>query len=152
MPPPRARLPGERGFSLLLLAGSLFLLYQAHSISGFSSVSSPGVFPMVAALVMVISAAAVVVRDRGRVAPAGFLRRVVPPVLLVAIGLIVALMLALEPVGFVAAAGGFLFATILYLQRGRPIAAALIAVTAVTAIYVIFRLGFRVVLPEADWL
>jgi hypothetical protein len=139
-------------FSLLLLALSLFLLYQAYAISGFASVSSPGVFPMVAAAVMVVSVAAVIVRERREAAPAGFMRRVAPPVLLITIALIVALMLALEPTGFVIAAGTFLFVTILFLERGRPVRAALVAVVAVAAIYVIFRLGFQVVLPEAEWL
>jgi hypothetical protein len=139
-------------FSLLLLALSLFLLYQAYDISGFASVSSPGVFPMVAAAVMVVSVAAVIVRERREAAPAGFMRRVAPPVLLITIALIVALMLALEATGFVIAAGAFLFVTILFLERGRPVRAALVAVVAVAAIYAIFRLGFQVVLPEAEWL
>jgi hypothetical protein len=148
----RSRQPGERAFSLVLLALSLFLLHQAYSISGFSSVSSPGVFPMVAAGVMVLSLAVVLVRERREAAPSGFLRRVTPPILLGTVALIVALMLALEPLGFVIATGGFLFAAILFLQHGRPLRAAVIAAVAVAAIYVIFRLGFQVVLPEATWL
>lgn len=152
MPQARPRRPGERAFTLALLVLGLFLLYQAHAISGFSSVSSPGVVPMIAAAVMVVSLAAVVVRERRETAPAGFIRQVTPPVLLGTVALIVALMLLLEPAGFVPAAGGFLFAAILFLQRGRPVRAALVAAVAVAAIYVIFRLGFRVVLPEAEWL
>lgn len=148
----RPRQPGERAFALVLLAFSLFLLHQAYAISGFSAVSAPGVFPMIAAAVMVVSLAAVVVRERRQPGPAGFLRRVTPPVLLGTIGLIVALMLALEPAGFVVAAGGFLFVAILFLQRGRPVRAALVAAVAVAAIYMVFRLGFQVVLPEAGWL
>ncbi|MEQ8813451.1 MAG: tripartite tricarboxylate transporter TctB family protein [Thalassobaculum sp.] len=152
MSQPRPRQPGERAFTLALLALSLFLLYQAYTISGFSAVSSPGVFPMVAAGVMVLSLATVLVRERGRPDPAGFVRQVTPPVLLGSIVLIVGLMVTLEPAGFVAAAGGFLFATILFLQRGRPVRAALVAAVAVVAIYVVFRIGFQVVLPEAGWM
>lgn len=153
----RPRLPGERGFTLVLLAFSLLLLVQAFRISGFESVSSPGVFPMIAALVMVVSLAAVLIRERraappSAAGPAAFVKRVAPPVLLLTLALIVALMLALEPVGFPVAAGGFLFAAILLLQRGRPLRAAFVAAVALAAIYVVFRLVFQVVLPEAEWL
>ena len=152
MSQPRPRQPGERAFTVALLGFGLFLLYQAFTISGFSAVSSPGVFPMIAAGVMVASLAAVLLRERGRPDPGGFVRRVTPPVLLGTIVLILGLMLALEPAGFVVAAGGFLFAAILFLQRGRPVRAAVIAAVAVATIYVVFRLGFQVVLPEAEWL
>lgn len=152
MSQPRSRQPGERAFTVALLGLSLFLLYHAFAISGFSAVSSPGVFPMIAAGIMVASVAAVLVRERRRPDPGGFARRVTPPVMLGVIALIVVLMLTLEPAGFVVAAGGFLFASILFLQRGRPLRAAAVAAVAVATIYVVFRLGFQVVLPEAEWL
>ena len=153
----RPRLPGERGFTLLLLAVSLFLLYQAYRISGFTSVSSPGMFPMLAALVMAVSLAAVLVRERraappSATGPAAFMKRVTPPVLLLMLALMVAMTLAIEPAGFVVTAGGFLFAAILFLQGGRPVRAAVVAAVALAAIYVVFRLVFQVVLPEAEWL
>ncbi|MEQ8397483.1 tripartite tricarboxylate transporter TctB family protein [Thalassobaculum sp.] len=153
----RPRLPGERAFSLVLLAFSLFVLYQAYRISGFSSVSSPGVFPMLAALVMVGSLVVTLLQERKLPTPSGsgpmaFYRRVTPPVLLIMVALIVALMLMMEPAGFVVAAGGFLFASILILQGGRPVRAAVISAGALAAIYAVFRLVFQVVLPEAEWL
>ena len=157
MPEPRPRLPGERAFSLALLAASLVLLFFAFRISGFSSVSSPGVFPMFATLTMVVSLAAVILRDRKApdppdVRPAAFARQVTPPVLLVSVALLVALMLLMEPAGFVVAAGGYLFAAILHLQGGRPVRAAVIGLGSVAAIYAVFRLVFQVVLPEVEWL
>lgn len=157
MSEPRPRLPGERMFSVVLLAVSLLLLYLAHRISGFSSVSSPGVFPMFATLAMVVSAAAVIVRDRKAAVPQGagapaFCRRVMPPVLVISVALLVALMLLMEPVGFVVAAGGYLFAAILHLQGGRPVRAAVISLGSMAAIYAVFRLVFQVVLPEVEWL
>ena len=51
------RLPGELTFNALLLLVSLFLLFQAYGISGFESITSAGMFPMLSALVMVITAA-----------------------------------------------------------------------------------------------
>lgn len=153
---PRSRLPGERAFSVLLLAASLLLLYLAYRISGFSSVSSPGVFPMAAAAVMVVSLVVVLLGERGAkaatVGPAAFFRRVTPPVLLATVALMAALMLLIEPAGFLPAAGGFLFASMLVLQRGQPLRAALVSAVSLAAIYAVFRLVFKVVLPEAEWL
>jgi len=153
---PRRRLPGERLFSVALLLFSLFVLYQAWRISGFASPSAAGVFPMIAASVMVLSLVAVIARERGGPAPeesgaAAFFRRVTPRILLITLALIVALMLLLEPVGFPVAAGAFLFAAISFLQGGRPLRAALIAGAALAAIWAVFRLVFKVVLPEAEW-
>ena len=42
---------------VLLMALSLFVLIQAYLISGFSSISSAGTFPMVAAAIMVVAMA-----------------------------------------------------------------------------------------------
>lgn len=153
---PRQRLPGERAFSVALLAASLLLLYFAYRISGFSSVSSPGVFPMAAAAVMVASLVCVLIGERGAepeaAGPAAFFRRVTPPVMLATVALMAALMLLIEPAGFLPAAGGFLFAGMLVLQRGRPLRAALVSALSLAVIYAVFRLVFQVVLPEAEWL
>lgn len=152
---PRPRQPGEKGFAVLLLVFSLLVLFQAYGISGFTSVSSPGVFPMAAATVMVVSIAAVILKDRRWAAAAvsgTFLRRVTPPTLIVILALMVGLMMLLEPAGFLVAAGAFLFAAILFLQAGRPVRAGLISVVALAAIYAVFRLVFQVVLPEVEWL
>lgn len=152
----RPRLPGERAFSAVLLAASAVLLYFAYRISGFSSVSSPGVFPMLAALVMVVSLAVVLMRERRAEAeaagPAAFLRRVTPPVLLATVALMTALMLLIEPAGFLPAAGGFLFVSMLVLQGGRPVRAAVVSAVSLAVIYAVFRLVFQVVLPEVEWL
>jgi putative tricarboxylic transport membrane protein len=55
--PEPALLPGELAFCALLLLLSLFLLWQAHGISGFESLSSAGMFPMLAAATMVVTGA-----------------------------------------------------------------------------------------------
>ena len=62
MPDQNKRLPGELTFTALLLLGSLFLLAQAYGISGFESITSAGMFPMLSALVMVFTAAWVVMQ------------------------------------------------------------------------------------------
>ena len=49
-------LVGERTFCVLLLVFSLAIFYLAYQISGFSSINSPGAFPIGVALVMIFSA------------------------------------------------------------------------------------------------
>jgi putative tricarboxylic transport membrane protein len=53
----RPRLPGEAGFGILLLAFSLLAFREAFDISGLSSISSAGTFPMAAAAAMAASRA-----------------------------------------------------------------------------------------------
>ena len=70
MTPLRHRRPGELVFTIVLLAGSLFMLWQAYGISKFESITSAGVFPMLAALTLVVTGL-LVLRDtlRARLAP-----------------------------------------------------------------------------------
>ena len=49
-------LVGERTFCVLLVLTSLVVFYLAYQISGFSSINSPGAFPIGVALVMIFSA------------------------------------------------------------------------------------------------
>ena len=48
MEPHATRRPGEVVFAALMLAISVFLFWNAYKISGFSSKSSPGAFPLAA--------------------------------------------------------------------------------------------------------
>jgi len=154
--------PGETAFGYLMLAFSLFLLYQTYKIAGFSSISSGGAYPMFAAALMVISSAAVVIRNRRspKVEVAGpaeewhrFRREVAPPYPLVGyIGIIVLYMLLIEPLGFNLSSFLFLFGSFAYLYRRGIWLALGLSLGSVAVIYVVFRLVFRVILPEAEWL
>jgi putative tricarboxylic transport membrane protein len=109
------RPPGELAFCALLLALSLFLLWQAYGISGFESLTSAGMFPMLASATMVVTAA-VFVRQSLRRGPANvsgqgnwqaFVVQITPPIW---VGFTVAVclyMLALPRLGFLGAS--FLF-------------------------------------------
>ena len=55
---------GENLFAWLMMALSLFVLIQAYLISGFSSISSAGTFPMVAAAIMVVAMALTLLNNR----------------------------------------------------------------------------------------
>lgn len=154
----RQRLPGELAFVGLLLIFALLVLFLAYRISGFSGASSAGVFPMLAGLTMVGSAAAILLRTlRMRPAPDGggvlraFFARITPTEIAVYGLIVIAFMLALEPLGFVIAALLFLLISFLYLERGRIVRAVLVSVGAVALILLIFRHVFKVILPEGPW-
>jgi len=123
----RRLLPGETAFGYLMLAFSLFLLYQTYRIAGFSSISSGGAYPMFAAALMVISSLVVVLRNRRSpkveaTGPAGewhrFRHEVAPPYPLIGyIGIMVLYMLLMEPLGFNLSSFLFLFGSFAYLYR-----------------------------------
>jgi hypothetical protein len=154
--------PGETAFGYLMLAFSLFLLYQTYKIAGFSSIDSGGAYPMFAAALMVISSAAVVIRNRRSPkveasGPAGEWRRfrleVAPPYPLIGyVGIIVLYMLLVLPLGFNVSSFLFLFGSFWYLYRKGIWLAVGLSVGSVVSIHIVFRLVFRVILPEAEWL
>lgn len=152
----RPRRPGEALFAIVLLLGSLVILQQAYAISGFSSLDSAGVFPMLAGATMVGALIAVLwqlhrfrnpagAADEGRFAR--FSREVLPPTVIVFLVLVVAYMLALERAGFLISSLVFLFLSIWFLYRRSPLLVAVISVGSLAAIYIVFRYIFTVLLP-----
>lgn len=161
MSEPRARLPGERLFTLALLAFGLFMLWQAYGISKFESITSAGVFPMLATLTMVVTVA-LVLRPTWRASPEAaqpgetaarhFIRRLMPPVLVGFTLAIVAYMLLLEPLGFIVASYGFLVASMVLLGSRRWLLNLGVSALCLAAIVLIFQTAFSVVLPKGVWL
>ena len=157
MDPTEKRRAGEGFFSWMLLAASTLLLFAAYRISGFSSVCSPGTFPMLAAGAMILSMAAVIRQDRRRTDRSGeegmghALRRaasdVFPPVICVYIGLVIGYMLLIEPTHFIPSSFAFLFVSMVYLKGSRPLKALGISAVTLGAIYLVFHYLFRVTLP-----
>lgn len=153
----RRRRAGESVFGVLLLLFSVLAFVQAYRISGFSSISSAGVFPMAAAGAMILSAAVVVAGNRRMRPPTDtggaeassrrFFTDVAPPVVLAFIALVVLYMLTLDWLGFVVGSGLFLFGGITLLHRRGLVGGLLISAASLAAIYVVFRLVFSVVLP-----
>jgi len=154
--------PGETAFGYVMLAFSLFLLYQTYKIAGFESISSGGAYPMFAASLMVISSIVVILRNRRmpKVEASGpreewrrFRHEVAPSYPLIGyVGIIGLYMFLVEPLGFNLSSFLFLLASFSYLYRRGFWLALGLSIGSVAAIYVVFRLVFRVVLPEADWL
>lgn len=146
------RRPGELGFAVLLVLGSLWLFWQAIEISGFTGLSTPGVFPMLASGVMVISALAIL-RDAARRGAAGgglsrFLAEVTPMRQVSMLGLVAAYVASMPWLGFVLASGLFLLISIGFLWRRSFLLTVLLSGVSLGAIYVVFRVVFQVVLPK----
>ena len=147
---------GEIFFAWLMLAFSLFVLIQAYLISGFSSISSPGTFPMVAAAIMVVAMVLVLLNNR-KLAKADAdglkseLRRaakeVLPLVFLVYTGIIISYMILIQPLHFVPSSFAFLLVSMIYLKGSTIIKSLIISILMLACIYIVFQYFFRVVLP-----
>jgi len=155
MPPQRRA--GELTFALALLAFALAALWQAHGIAGFSSLSSAGVFPMLAAATMAVAALAIAIGAARR--PPADDRRLVavlaaslPRRLVLLLALVAAFLVSMPWLGFLAASGLFLFAAIALLWRRGIVAPALVTAVALAMIWITFRLAFQVVLPRGTLL
>jgi putative tricarboxylic transport membrane protein len=159
MAAPRERLPGELVFAGLMLLLSAFLLWTAHGISGFKSLTSAGSFPMAAAATMLLCSLVVAVQSvKARPAdaasaeslPRRFLRRIAPPVLLWSTLAIVIYMLTLEWLGFIVGSSAFLLVTMFILGERRWLRMLLVSALSLAAIYVVFQTAFSVVLPTGS--
>lgn len=147
---------GEVTTVWLLLVFSLFVLYQAYRITGFSGLSSAGAFPLAAAFIMSATALYLVL-DNLRLAhrqaaddhrPAWLVINALMPLRIVLFtALIVAYMLLLQPLGFLFSTFLFLCSGFIYLRGSTPLRCVLIAAVAVAVIYGLFHYLFRVVLP-----
>jgi hypothetical protein len=146
------RRPGELIFNCILLAFSLFMLWQAYQISGFSSVSSAGAFPMAMASIMAVtSAISIIANVKRRAGPEpfkSFKTQILPKAVVVFALLILAYSLLLEPLGFILASFAFLLVASSFLQGGNIKRALLLSTLSIIGVYIVFRLIFQVVLPE----
>ncbi|MEO0382555.1 MAG: tripartite tricarboxylate transporter TctB family protein [Pseudomonadota bacterium] len=145
--------PGEIVFSVCLLAFSGWALWQSYAISGLESLFGPGVFPMLASAVMVLSGLSILGRTlkerRGQSDnPSSVFAYLFPIRLIVFAPMMVAFAAAMPWIGFFPSAALFILASIAFLWRRNLIWTLAITALSVVAIYVIFRLVFQVVLPS----
>lgn len=149
------RRPGELAFVCGLVGFSAIALWQAYRISGFSGLSQPGVFPMLAAATMLLSGI-VILRDTLRIKAAGRdaqpsapqWRQIMPVRLVVTLFMVALYLYAMPWLGFVIASGLFLFACFAYLWRKSLLISLVLAVSSLAAVYFLFRVIFEVVLPQ----
>jgi len=157
---PKKRLPGELTFTCLLLLGSLYLLFQSYGISGFESITSAGMFPMLSALVMVVTSVLVLRqtlrakldRPSGESLPQQFVRQISPAVWLGFTLAVFAFMLLLPRLGFVVSAYLFLLTSMRLLGSKRVWFNLMLSAGALALVYLIFQTAFSVVLPKGTWL
>jgi len=156
MKTPSGLRPGELVFALMLVAFSLVAFREAYAISGFSGLTTGGVLPMLASGIMTVSGLAILRNVLGRhvsgeAASLSAIRAYLLPTRLLLFGLLLLLYaLAIPWIGFIAASGGFLFVSILYLWRRGIIWSTAISLIAILVVYVLFRLIFQVVLPTGS--
>lgn len=157
----RRRLPGELVFSFVLIAFSLFMLWQAYSISKFESFTSAGAFPMFAAAVMLISgliAAAETVRMAPSPGAEGesvwrqFVRQITPGVLVQFVIAIASYMFILERAGFVLSSYVFLVVSMWLLGSRKVLLNLWVSALSLAVVYLIFQTIFSVVLPSGTLL
>lgn len=144
------RRPGELVFGIVMLLGSLILLWSAYGISGFEALSAPGSVPMATTLVMVITAALVVFKtaklplDRAE----SVAKDILPPVVLIFAALLVAYGVLLRPLGFLPTSALFLIVAIRVLgQRGWGWTI-FVSLGSLLLIWLIFRIVFTVLMPS----
>lgn len=152
----RHRKPGEMALIYILVFISVFSLFAAYKISGFSSLSSPGAFPMFTTIVLVVMALGVWREAKnlspGPVSGMGEKFREVVNLLFTreVAGIILALViysLALEILTFIPATLLFLWGSMLFLKAGKWHKALFYSILNMVIIIVIFNFIFKVVLP-----
>jgi putative tricarboxylic transport membrane protein len=147
---------GENLFAWLMMAFSLFVLVQAYLISGFSSISSAGTFPMGAAAIMVAAMALILLDNRKLKKPDAdglkdelqqAVKQVLPKVFLVYTGVIIGYMILIQPLHFLPSSFAFLLVSMIYLKGSTVIKSLIISTLTLACIYIVFQYFFRVVLP-----
>lgn len=146
------RRPGELLFALALLAFSLALTWEAWGIEnsfGPNGLSSPRAIPLATALVMVIAAAITALKTLRL--PLDITETVakdiLPWVVVLFAGLLVAYGVLLKPVGFLPVSALFLITAIKVLG-GRSWGWTLgVALGALLVIWLVFRIVFSVLMP-----
>jgi hypothetical protein len=147
---------GENFFAWLMLALGLFVLIQAYLISGFSSISSSGTFPMGAAATMVLSMAILLLNNRKLEKPDAdglkdelrqAAKEVLSLVFLVYTGIIIGYMILIQPMHFLPSSFAFLLVSMIYLKGSTIIKSLIISILTLVCIYIVFQSFFRVVLP-----
>jgi hypothetical protein len=144
------RRPGEVLFNLAMVAGSLVLLWSAYGISGFEALSAPGSVPMATTFIMVICAGMILreslaktANTTGRVS-----RDILPMPIIITIVSITGYAFLLKPLGFLPTSFLFLTALIAYLKKSSLIWSATASLGVVILIYLVFRIIFKVLMPE----
>lgn len=147
----QTRKPGEFVFCLLLVVFSGIALLLSYDISGFDSISAPGVLPLIASALM-LGSTLFIFRGTWALPPAqddqSFVKLLMPKVIVNFLLLGAMYVVLLSWFGFLIASFTYLFVSILYLHQQGWLVAFFVSANALAIIYMIFRLLFKVILPE----
>ena len=150
------RRPGELVFALLIVVFSAATSWLSYGISGFTGKTTAGVFPMIASAVMMVSSVVILVSaTRLPATPKSsnrFLAEILTPRHLIMIGFILAYVMLMPLIGFVASSAVFLFCSFQFLWRKNSFLILALTGATLAIIYVIFREVFQVVLPQGTLL
>lgn len=146
---PGVRRPGEALFAVLMLAASLFLLWNAYGISGFTSLSGAGSMPMAATALMVLTAGIVLAKTLRLPSAQGqtVRRDILPPVVIMLALMLVTYGLLLRPLGFLPTSALFLIAAIRILGQRSWIFSIAVSLGSLVVIWIVFRIVFTVLMP-----
>lgn len=156
----RTRLAGELTFMALMVAFSAFMLWTSFHISKFNSISSPGVFPMLCAALMLVTGL-MSLRQAWKASPSAdthrsvfqqFVIQLAPLKLVLFTALIVAYMLALEVTGFLVSSYVFLLLSMQVLGSKKILMNFLVSALVLICIFIVFQTAFSVVLPAGSLL
>jgi len=144
------RRPGEGVFAILLTVLSLFLLWKAYEIDGFSALSSSGALPMGAAAIMVLSAAIIAMKTlkSPKSTTETMARDILPADVWIGMALITGYALLLVPLGFLPTSFLFLFLMIKRLSGRSLLFCLWTSAVSLFVIYLVFRIVFSVIMPE----
>ncbi len=156
----RPRLPGELSFMALLVMFSAFMLWTSFQISKFDSISSPGVFPMLCAALMLVTGLMSLRQtwqspsnaDATRTVFQQFVIQLAPLKLVLFTVLIVAYMLMLEVTGFLLTSYVFLLLSMQVLGSKKIAVNLLLSALVLICIFIVFQTAFSVVLPAGSLL
>lgn len=156
----RPRLPGELSFMALMVAFSAFMLWTSFHISKFDSISSPGVFPMLCAALMLVTGLMSLRQawvsssnaDETHTVFQQFVIQLAPLKLVLFTALIVAYMLALEVTGFLLSSYVFLLLSMQVLGSKKIVFNLLVSALVLICIFIVFQTAFSVVLPAGSLL
>lgn len=148
---------GQLVFQVLLLVGSLVLFWEAFRIEGIGSISGSGIFPMAAALALVISLIVRLAADfrqmrrqgaeRQEGLHEGFFSEVLPLPILAFTLVCVLYVAAMGQFGFWIPTGVFMAVAFAWLYSRNPLKVVLITAGAIAFIYLVFAFVFKVYLP-----
>ncbi len=139
-----------------MMALSLFVLVQAFLISGFSSISSAGTFPMVASAVMVVAVVSILLNNRKLKKPDNdcfknelrlAAKQILPQVYLVYMIIVIGYIILIQPLHFLPSSFIFLLLSMIYLKGSSPHKSLIISTIILCCIYIMFQFFFRIVLP-----